>query len=72
MTELSIEPQRRSLFLRFAILLLIVVVLLGLTNLAIHCLNAIVLLILLRQLSGSLLWPFLAAIIFALHPLAVG
>ncbi len=35
MTELSIEPQRRSLFVRFAILLLIVIVLLGLANLAI-------------------------------------
>jgi hypothetical protein len=34
-TELSIEPQRRSPFLRLAILLLIVIVLLGLTNLLI-------------------------------------
>jgi hypothetical protein len=35
MTELSIEPPRRSLFTRFAVLLLSVVVLLGLINLAI-------------------------------------
>jgi hypothetical protein len=40
-TELSIEPQRRSLFLRFSILLLIVIALLGLTNLAIIGIRAL-------------------------------
>jgi hypothetical protein len=40
-TELAVEPQRRSLFTRFAILLLIVVVLLALTNLAIFGVRAL-------------------------------